>query len=357
MSLNVKHSGSWQDITEVHIKEGGSWRHCKEVYVRENGIWRPVMHSTATTNITTTGSGTIDVPVGAFRATITVNGASGGKGGHDGGRDGGNGGLGASLTATVDVDPFTTLSYNISTQGSNGGSGSGNSGGSGGTGFATGGTGGRTGTAGWSGSGGGGGGASSILMPSGDVILIAGGGSGGGGRGNQAHLSVAGITGKNSTALSTNSNVANNGGAGENCGTADGGAGGGGGGGVGGQSNVTESYNADSWGYAYATTSTNFSNITDIHLTSRRSGSACTEGYSFGYTGTSIWVNHGCRATFAVDGTAETGAGGLYMGSYDSDGYPGEAGVSYYNTSLIQTPPTQSTNNGNGSISITWLSE
>jgi hypothetical protein len=36
---------------------------------------------------------------------------------------------------------------------------------------------------------------------------------------------------------------------------------------------------------------------------------------------------------------APGGAGGLYMGSYDSDGYPGEAGTSYYNSDLIPNQP------------------
>jgi hypothetical protein len=43
------------------------------------------------------------------------------------------------------------------------------------------------------------------------------------------------------------------------------------------------------------------------------------------------------------------------MGSYDSDGYPGKAGTSYYYSDLIHDTPTQSTNTGNGSISFTWL--
>jgi len=54
---------------------------------------------------------------------------------------------------------------------------------------------------------------------------------------------------------------------------------------------------------------------------------------------------------------APGGVGGNYKGSYDTDGYPGEAGISYYNDDLILDPPTQSTNNGNGSIIFTWLPE
>jgi len=357
MSLNIKHAGSWRNATEVHIKQDGAWKKCTEVYINKNGLWKPVLYELATTTITTTGVGSVVVPVGAFRASIAISGASGGKGGNDGGRTGGTGGNGAMLSSTIDVYPFTTLTYNVGSAGADGSSGTSRAGGNGGAGYSAGGNGGTTGGSGWSGSGGGGGGSSSILMPDSTIIMVAAGGSGGGGRGNQAHLSQSAITGKNGTTIVNTEFTPNNGGNGANCGTADGGAGGGGGGGVAGHGNVTESYNADSWGYAYATTQTNLSAITDVHVSSRRSGSACTEGYSFGYTGTSIWVDHGCRATFNVDGTADAGAGGSYMGSYDSDGYPGEAGVSYYNSDKLQTHPTLGTNTGNGAITITWLPE
>ena len=63
------------------------------------------------------------------------------------------------------------------------------------------------------------------------------------------------------------------------------------------------------------------------------------------------------QACLGGGGGAPGGAGGAYMGSYDSDGYPGEAGTSYYNNELIGSEPTQSINSGNGSITIVWLSE
>jgi hypothetical protein len=54
------------------------------------------------------------------------------------------------------------------------------------------------------------------------------------------------------------------------------------------------------------------------------------------------------------------GAGGLYMGSYDSDGYPGEAGSSYYSEDLIQGTSTHvgissGSNGGNGTVNIIFL--
>ena len=346
MSLNIKYSGSWREATEVHIKDGGSWQQCKEVYIKKDGTWEHVLYSLSTNTIASTGTGTITVPKGAFRAVITIIGADGGTGGGDGGHGGTSGGNGASLTATVNVDPFTTLSYNIGTIGGNGqGHASSASGGSGGNGYASGGGGGTAGGTGSSGGGVGGGGATSIVSSDGTVIMVAGGGGGGGGRGNRAQLSASDRNGKDSTKIISDIGLigASNGGNGVNCGTSDGGAGGGGGGGVSGASNTTKSYNADSWGYAYSTTSTNFSSISDMHVASKRSSSACTEGYSFGITGTSIWVDHGCRATFNVVGTdGSAGAGGAYQGSYDSDGYGGSAGISYYNSDLISGQPSLS---------------
>ena len=113
MSLNIKYSGSGREATEVHIKDGGSWQQCKEVYIKKDGTWEHVLYSLSTNTIASTGTGTITVPKGAFRAVITIIGADGGTGGGDGGHGGTSGGNGASLTATVNVDPFTTLSYNI----------------------------------------------------------------------------------------------------------------------------------------------------------------------------------------------------------------------------------------------------
>jgi Protein of unknown function (DUF3011) len=37
-----------------------------------------------------------------------------------------------------------------------------------------------------------------------------------------------------------------------------------------------------------------------VQMTRQRSGSACKEGYSWGYDRRGIWVDHGCRADFVV---------------------------------------------------------
>ena len=360
MTLHIKHSGNWQQAQEVHIKHNGSWNQCKEVYVNKNGIWEPVLYESQTVNITALGAGQITVPHGVFRATITINGGAGGRGGSDGQYPASQGGDAASLTATVNVEPFTTFSYNIAGAGTNGASGqSAGAGGTGGTGYALGGAGGASGVAGSSGAGGGGGGASSFVMPDGTVLLVAGGGSGGGGSGHQEQLPESLASGKASTAITSSTSALSNvnGGNGSDRGTDDGGGGGAGGGGVSGSTTFSKTYNANSWGYAYATVSTALSSINDIHLTSRRSHSACTENYSFGTTGNSIWVNHGCRGTFTVVGTASSGAGGSNMSSYDSDGFPGEVGTSYYDSDLINGTPMQASSSGNGSIKIVWLPE
>jgi hypothetical protein len=39
-----------------------------------------------------------------------------------------------------------------------------------------------------------------------------------------------------------------------------------------------------------------------VQLQSQQSGSPCTEGYSWGHNDQGVWVDHGCRATFAVGG-------------------------------------------------------
>jgi hypothetical protein len=38
-----------------------------------------------------------------------------------------------------------------------------------------------------------------------------------------------------------------------------------------------------------------------VQMTNQRSGSRCEQGYSWGYDRSGIWVDHGCRADFAVN--------------------------------------------------------
>ena len=49
-------------------------------------------------------------------------------------------------------------------------------------------------------------------------------------------------------------------------------------------------------------------------LVQQRSDSPCREGYSWGSDNRGIWVDHGCRAEFAMEG-------GGYHGDHDHDGY------------------------------------
>lgn len=44
-----------------------------------------------------------------------------------------------------------------------------------------------------------------------------------------------------------------------------------------------------------------------VRLRQQRSGSPCREGYSWGSDGKVIWVDHGCRADFAVEGGRDGG--------------------------------------------------
>jgi hypothetical protein len=44
-----------------------------------------------------------------------------------------------------------------------------------------------------------------------------------------------------------------------------------------------------------------------VQMIHQRSGSACTQGYSWGYDGGGIWVDHGCRADFSLGGGGANG--------------------------------------------------
>jgi hypothetical protein len=62
-----------------------------------------------------------------------------------------------------------------------------------------------------------------------------------------------------------------------------------------------------------------------VRLIQQRSESACQEGYSWGSDGRGIWVDHGCRADFAVDsyqygGGSDQGGGNTISCSSDDGG-------------------------------------
>jgi hypothetical protein len=62
-----------------------------------------------------------------------------------------------------------------------------------------------------------------------------------------------------------------------------------------------------------------------VRLQRQRSDSPCTEGYSWGSDGRSVWVDHGCRADFSVGG----GRGGWNSGrdsQWGRDSYVGGQG-------------------------------
>lgn len=86
-----------------------------------------------------------------------------------------------------------------------------------------------------------------------------------------------------------------------------------------GQSTVTCSSDDGSRHYCNADTSGR------VQMTRQRSGSRCTQGYSYGYDQRGIWVDHGCRADFAVysrgnNGNWNNGNGGNWNnGGRDRD--------------------------------------
>jgi hypothetical protein len=66
-----------------------------------------------------------------------------------------------------------------------------------------------------------------------------------------------------------------------------------------------------------------------VKLVYQRSGSACTMGFSWGYNNGGIWVDHGCRADFAV-------SGGTGQGGYQGD--PNNALLMCKNTASQRLP-------------------
>jgi len=317
MTLYVKDSGSWETATEVYIKKDSVWTRCKEVYIKENGQWKSLLFEAATQSITTTGTGSFDVPQGAYRAIVTIAGGNGGRGGDDT-HTPGSGGKGAELTIVLDVEPFTTFTYDIGQAGGDGVDGRGSAaGGTGGSGYSSGGNGGQAGPYGSSGGGGAGGGSTAITDPDGNLLVIAAGGGGGGGAGNEHYMGSSVVNGKNATYISDgyDGNIfvgdPTAGEQGRDCQAADGGAGGGAGAGV--KRDLSEPGWPNNVRGAYA----------GLYAAETRCGPGCFTD----------WAH------------------------YDSDGQGGQGGFSYYNRDFVKDVDTGLNTGTDGSINITWLQD
>ena len=57
-----------------------------------------------------------------------------------------------------------------------------------------------------------------------------------------------------------------------------------------------------------------------VQLLRQRSGSPCTQGYSWDYDGRGVWVDHGCRADFALQAAAPPSSGKMVTCSSDNGG-------------------------------------
>lgn len=57
-----------------------------------------------------------------------------------------------------------------------------------------------------------------------------------------------------------------------------------------------------SWGYAYAECDTGLENPSSVRLVQQYSSAGCTLGHSYGLKGRRMWVDHGCRGKFLVEG-------------------------------------------------------
>jgi hypothetical protein len=40
MTLHVKTSGSWAEVSELHVKTGGAWAEVQNAYVKDGGTWK-----------------------------------------------------------------------------------------------------------------------------------------------------------------------------------------------------------------------------------------------------------------------------------------------------------------------------
>jgi hypothetical protein len=57
-----------------------------------------------------------------------------------------------------------------------------------------------------------------------------------------------------------------------------------------------------------------------VQLANQRSGSPCTQGYSWGYDARGIWVDHGCRADFALGAVPPPDEGDRVISCSSDDG-------------------------------------
>ena len=80
MGINIKDSGNWRSVQEVHIKDSGTWRKIDEAYVKDGGVWRKVFPefkyqmTLRNTSVYTSafGSGLIQHGFAEFDAGLTI---------------------------------------------------------------------------------------------------------------------------------------------------------------------------------------------------------------------------------------------------------------------------------------------
>lgn len=81
MSLHVKNSGEWKQVSAAYVKDSGTWKSCLDVHINDSGTWKSALYEAGSQNFTTSGSFTFTVPAGVSSLTATTVGGGGGGGG------------------------------------------------------------------------------------------------------------------------------------------------------------------------------------------------------------------------------------------------------------------------------------
>ena len=40
MSLNIKDSGSWKEVSKIYVKDGGTWKEVQEGFIKDSSSWK-----------------------------------------------------------------------------------------------------------------------------------------------------------------------------------------------------------------------------------------------------------------------------------------------------------------------------
>jgi len=115
MTIYVKDSGAWQNVTSVHNNIGGTWTEADQgVSVNDSGTWRTVHAAPGSQEYSTAGTYSFSIPEGVHVMKVSAAGAGGGAGGSYY-TSSGQGGSGGGYVDTVEVEcsSIATLSITV----------------------------------------------------------------------------------------------------------------------------------------------------------------------------------------------------------------------------------------------------